>query len=100
MPDRLQSRIDPPTRGRWGPARHDGCTAAILTARIAGMTIFLPALTVACGAFFVWLTVWVVNRREYWGTWRRVLFRSFKRTLPWGTTLAVVVVGVLWFVVG
>jgi hypothetical protein len=64
------------------------------------MTILLPALTVACGAFFVWLTVFVINRREYWATWRRVLVRSFIRTFPWGTTLAVVVVGMLWFVIG
>jgi hypothetical protein len=63
------------------------------------MTIVLPALAVAFGAFFVWLTVFVINRREYWATWRRVLVRSFMRTLPWGATLAVVVVGVLWFVV-
>jgi hypothetical protein len=64
------------------------------------MSIALPALAVAFGAFFIWITVWVVNRREYWDACWRVLSRSFMRTLPWGTALAVIVVSVLWFVVG
>jgi hypothetical protein len=30
------------------------------------MFIILPALVVACGAFCVWLTVRIINRRERW----------------------------------
>jgi hypothetical protein len=33
------------------------------------MTIVLPALAAAFGAFCVWLTVQIVNRRERWAIW-------------------------------
>jgi hypothetical protein len=36
------------------------------------MTILLPALAVAFGAFCVWLTVRILNRRERWAKWTAV----------------------------
>jgi hypothetical protein len=33
------------------------------------MTILLPALALAFGAFCVWLVVRIVNRRERWAKW-------------------------------
>ncbi|MBI3864752.1 MAG: hypothetical protein HY290_22980 [Planctomycetia bacterium] len=33
------------------------------------MTMVLLILAVACGAFCVWLTVRIVNRREQWTAW-------------------------------
>lgn len=41
----------------------------VLKARYAPMTVFLPTVAVAFGAFCVWLTVRVVNRRERWAKW-------------------------------
>jgi len=39
---------------------------------IAGMSIVLPALTVAFAAFCVWLAVRIYNRRERWAKWTAV----------------------------
>jgi hypothetical protein len=36
------------------------------------MTIMLPVLAVAFSAFYVWLTVRIVNRRERWAKWAAV----------------------------
>ena len=38
-------------------------------ARIRDMIIFLPALAIAFTAFFVWLMVRIINRRERWAKW-------------------------------
>jgi uncharacterized membrane protein len=49
------------------------------------MSIVLPALAVAFGAFSVWLAVRIVNRRERWAKWLAVVlaFTSALLTIWW-----------------
>jgi hypothetical protein len=43
----------------------------------APTAVFLPALSIAFAAFWIWLTLRAVNRREQWAIWLAVTLGMF-----------------------